>query len=189
MSEVEEGPSVSVTEFAKYAGVSRRTVIRWIKSGRIPSYKRANGYHRIPFGVVENLPVTASRFAELLGVTRRTVVRWCAAGTLYAWRRPGSDVWEIAAGEVDAFGYRGSWVKARTRAGTHNVAPEPMVLREWGRNPMIFAAQRRVELKERKQLEDEVFGGRAPKARIKPPKSSSKHTAKTPKKAGSDGSE
>jgi excisionase family DNA binding protein len=181
-------PSMSISEFARHMRVSRITVVRWIKMGRVPAEKDASGYYRISGGVIENMPITATDFAKIVGVSRRTVGRWCREGLIYAWRRPGSNVWEVAAGEVDAFGHQGPQHAPRRelRPAPALSAPPgapPILLREWGRNPMIFAAQRRLELKARRQVEDDIFGGRSPKKR-KPRSASAKPTSE---KAGDNG--
>ncbi len=45
---------LSTREFARILSVSRVTVIKWIKSGRIGAYN-VNGMWRIPAGEVERL--------------------------------------------------------------------------------------------------------------------------------------
>jgi excisionase family DNA binding protein len=45
---------LSTREFAKLLGVSRATVIKWIKSGRIAAYS-VHGRWRIPYSEVEGV--------------------------------------------------------------------------------------------------------------------------------------
>jgi len=47
-----ETPAMSPAEFAKYMGVSRPAVQKWIAKGKVRSFMRGT-YHRIPMDEVE----------------------------------------------------------------------------------------------------------------------------------------
>lgn len=154
---------MTTSEAAAVLHVHRRTVLRWVHSGRLPAIVTPGGHLRFARGAVESLPLTTGEVARQLGVGRRTVVRWCEGGKLRAWRRPGSDTWEVDAGQVRQLAVPRPPERKSIHPGgyidgaTADVPPAPSGM---ARNPVIFAALKRIQ----KAREEEVFGGRPPKA-------------------------
>jgi len=65
---------LTINEFAEIIGVSRSTVISWIKSGRIVAYS-VNGRWRIPYSEVERLLKGVQRIRHIAISTLGSTVR------------------------------------------------------------------------------------------------------------------
>lgn len=93
---------VSVTQFATEAGVNRRTVLRWIASGRLPAGRTPSGYWRIERRHLTRTTLSTSEFARAVGVCQRTAYRWVKSGKVEAavqgrdYRIPVAEVARIA---------------------------------------------------------------------------------------------
>jgi excisionase family DNA binding protein len=95
---------LTLSEAAARAGVHRRTVRAWIRSGRLAATFTPGGHYRIRAGDLATMSLSASEFARAVGVCHRTALRWAAAGKLDAERWQGA--WRIAASEVERVGPR-----------------------------------------------------------------------------------
>lgn len=97
--------TMTVTQFSEALGVSRKTVQRWISSGRIRAQKTPGGHWRIDADQVNKQWLRTSEFARAVGICHRTTLRWIASGKLAARTTPGGD-YEVAAGEVARYATR-----------------------------------------------------------------------------------
>lgn len=97
--------TLTLTEAAGLAGVHRRTVRHWIRTGRLIATTTPGGHYRVRADDLRAMPLTASEFARAVGVQHRTAQAWCKTGKLNA-RQDEGGTWLIEAGEVDRIGPR-----------------------------------------------------------------------------------
>jgi len=86
ITDLDPNDFLTVSQFAEEADVTRKTVITWIHTKRIPYTRTPGGHFRIRRAVATQMPMTADEFATLVGVSKRTVIRWCSLGFIKCWR-------------------------------------------------------------------------------------------------------
>lgn len=89
----------NLAEAAASRGVHKRTVRRWVRTGRLEARIDDAGHYHIDPETLHRMPLTGGEVARLVGVHLRTVNRWCLRGWIVGASRGPKDWW-IPAGQV-----------------------------------------------------------------------------------------
>jgi len=95
----------TLPEAAVHAGVHRRTVRHWIRTGRLPATQTPSGHWRVARADLDAMPLTTGQLARAVGVSPRTVQAWITSGKLPA-ERDRQGRYMVAAEWVDRIGRR-----------------------------------------------------------------------------------
>jgi len=107
MRESAQEKKYTISQTAKLVGVSKRTIQRWIATGKLPTIIDSFGLHLISENVLMGIPqaksslrtsrahasvsgiFTISEAARTLGISKRTLLRWEKAGLITSRRTVG----------------------------------------------------------------------------------------------------
>lgn len=92
---------LTVTEYARQAGVNRRTAQRWAREGVVGARRTKGGHWRLNAAYLEPRELTVSEVAATIGRSERTVRSWCESGRLPARRVSTGSRWLIGRAETE----------------------------------------------------------------------------------------
>ena len=116
------GEMLTVTQFASEVGVNRRTVLRWIREGRINAERTPGGHWRVPERDLTGRDLTLAEFAKEAGICKRTALRWVHSGRLDAHSTPGGFM--VAASEARRLGVARQGGSVRIEARNDHNPPD-----------------------------------------------------------------